>query len=1072
MSQGLAGLKLALRLKPARTGIDQGSTVPLDGRDEATILTDPPWTRLGRFVIGGELGRGTFGTVYRAFDPVLRRDVAIKIPLPEMVTTPDLRARFQREARMASGLNHPHIVPVYEAGQLGPVCFIVTALCPGVTLGQWLKERSEPVPFADAARLIASLADAVHYAHEKGIIHRDLKPANVLLSAEERPDARGGAPGERPKTLLATAQITDFGLAKNMLDSDPRDLTRSGAILGTVNYMPPEQAAGKGAAARPDSDIYALGAILYELLTRRPPFQGATDLETLQKIQFEDPLSPERLRPGVPRDLATICLKCLSKDGARRYASARELADDLRRYLADLPILARRSTVWGRLARHCRRNPVSSFLAAAVALLLMILALFSQLAAHRYGIQRDKALAAELAVKKELLSSYLLQSRASRRGGFAGRRFDTLATIERAVALKGELGEVDGIPTTLNFRNEMIGCLALADLKIDTQWEGYLAQSDKLTFAPDFERYARSNDAGGIQLCRVGDGQELASVPAESEGVKALRFSPDSRWLAFVREGRQLQLWNIEKDSRSRPDIPAFATAMAFDKASRVIAVGHADGTISLCDLVEETRPRTLKFAAGSTIEALHFDPAGRWLAASVAPKFEVRLANIATDEVAAVLPLPSQAPSLAVSSDGMRAAIACNDGKVRIWEIAKGGQTRELSGHRSVVQRVAIDPAGTLVASWSWDGTLRLWDAASGAELFRIAADVRELRFSEDGLRLASGIEGTSVQMWRVAPGVEHRVLDCNDGPRVNRLGDCSVSPDGRQLAVAGTCGALLWDLVTGTRLGVAPSGGTRSVAFSSRGEDLITASTSGLWRWPIRLNPGTTTISFAAGERLTEAPTQHLRPGAGGDLLAAAIDDRGVSILPFAELSAAAPVLEHTNAIIGAVNRTGRWVASGTWHGYGVRVWDRETGVQSDLLKEDRMDTVCFSPDDRWLVTGGIHEFCIWEAGTWSLHRRVPRTGGNIPGSIAFAPAGGILALQTGLAQIRFLDPDTFQELCTIDVPNGESSGPTAFLPDGSGFVSVASLDGHVHLWDLALIRRRLASLGLDWDNAKNSR
>jgi WD40 repeat protein len=1002
----------------------------------------------------------------------LQREVAIKVPHAQMVTTPDLRARFQREARIASGLNHPHIVPVYEAGQVGPVCFIVTALCRGVTLGQWLKARIEPVAFADAVRLIASLADAVQYAHEKGIIHRDLKPANVLLCSEEIAGA-GDATPPTSTISLNTAQITDFGLAKNVRDPDLGNLTRSGAILGTVNYMPPEQAAGRGAAARADSDIYALGAIFYELLAGRPPFQGATDLETLQKIQFEDSVPPQRLRPQVPRDLATICLKCLSKEGTKRYASARELAEDLRRYLADLPILARRSTVWDRLARHCRRYPVSSSLAAAVAVLLIILAAFSQLAARRYGIQRDKALAAELAVKKELLSSYLVQSRASRRGGHAGRRFDTLATIERAVVLKRELGDVDGIPTPLDFRNEMIGCLALADLKIDAQWEGYPAGSEQLTLAPDFTRYARSNYKGGIQLCRVGDGQELASLPAESEAVKALRISPDSRWVAFVREGLQLQLWNVEKETRSRPEIPpTVATAIAFDKASRVIAVGHADGTISLYDLVEETRTRTLKFATGAGIDALHFDPAGRWLAASVGPKFEVRLANVATDEVAAVLPLPSKAPSLAVSADGMRAAIACNDGRLRIWEVGSGGQTRELTGHRSVVQRVAIDPTGTLVASWSWDGTLRLWDADSGAELFRTAADVRELRFSEDGLRLASGIEGTSVQVWRVAHGIEHRVLNCNDGPRVNRLGDCSVSPDGRRLAVAGTWGTVLWDLVTGARLGVAPSGGTRSVAFSSRGEDLITAGNSGLWRWPIRPNPGSTTISFAAGQRLREASTQHLRPGAGGDLLAVAIDDRGVSILPLAELTAAAPVLEHKRTVFSAVSRTGRWVASGTWYGNGVRVWDRETGVQSDLLKEDRMATVCFSPDDRWLVTGGIHEFCIWETGTWRLHRRVPRTGGNLPGNIAFAPAGGILALQTGLAQIRFVDPDTVQEFCTIDIPDGESSGPIAFLPDGSGFVSVASLDGHVHLWDLALIRRQLASLGLDWDSAAGSR
>jgi len=247
-----------------------------------------------------------------------------------------------------------------------------------------------------------------------------------------------------------------------------------------------------------------------------------------------------------------------------------------------------------------------------------------------------------------------------------------------------------------------------------------------------------------------------------------------------------------------------------------------------------------------------------------------------------------------------------------------------------------------------------------------------------------------------------------------------------------------------------------------------LITAGTLGLWRWSIpEDHPGAPAMAFGAGQRLQKAPMQHFGLSADGQFLAVAVANRGVSVFPLSDLSVDKPVLEHALAIIGAVSRAGRWAAAGTWNGHGVRVWDMETGAQSDLLKDNRMATVAFSPDDRWLVTGGNHEFCFWEIGTWQLRRRIPRTASAAPGTIAFAPSGRILALQIGDSQVRFYDHDSCEELYTLDSPNGEHLGSMAFLPDGSGFVAVSGMDDHVHFWDLALIRRRLAALGLDWND-----
>jgi serine/threonine protein kinase len=346
MEQALAGLEaLHQQLGPQRDATPSLSSRTAHDRRDSDALTGLPWQSLGRFQLRRELGRGGFGIVYLAYDPLLGREVALKVPKAGSILTPELRERFYQEARAASGLQHPNLVPVYEVGEVGPVCFIVSAYCAGTTLAQWLKEAAEPIPFPLAAGLIATLAEALQHAHDHGVIHRDLKPANILLRGEgrgardEKEDSSSLAP--HPSSLAAPA-ITDFGLAKNVL-SDDRDFpTRSGAIVGTVNYMAPEQAQGETHTVGPAADQYALGAILYELLTGRPPFQGESALETLVQLKTFEPVPPSRLRPRVPRDLETICLKCLEKDPRKRYASTGALAQDIQRYLRGEAIHARR----------------------------------------------------------------------------------------------------------------------------------------------------------------------------------------------------------------------------------------------------------------------------------------------------------------------------------------------------------------------------------------------------------------------------------------------------------------------------------------------------------------------------------------------------------------------------------------------------------------------------------------------------------------------------------------------------------------------------------------------------------
>lgn len=308
--------------------------------------------RIGHFEIITELGRGGMGIVYKAQDTRLTRLVALKVVLDGGHAGVTERQRFQIEIEAAARLQHPNIVQVYEVGEEGNRPFMSMEYCPGGSLEEQV--RDQPQPSREAAQLVAKLADALQHAHREGIIHRDVKPANVLLSANGEP------------------KLADFGLAKRLDGKD--ELTQTGAIIGSLGYMAPEQAAGRTREATYATDIYALGAVLYKLLTGRPPFQGPNQLEMINSIVARDPVSIRVLQRRVPQDLVTICHKCLEKNAARRYSSAQALADDLRRFLADEPIQARPLVKVERAWRWARRNPGISFTLVAGTTMLLLMA--------------------------------------------------------------------------------------------------------------------------------------------------------------------------------------------------------------------------------------------------------------------------------------------------------------------------------------------------------------------------------------------------------------------------------------------------------------------------------------------------------------------------------------------------------------------------------------------------------------------------------------------------------------------------------------------------------------------------
>jgi serine/threonine protein kinase len=345
LQQGFDPLIEAASLAEGRVSVAPG----------ATIATPPSSTTVryfGDYELLEEIARGGMGIVYRARQVSLDRVVAVKMLLSGPLSSPELVKRFRAEASAAASLLHPNIVAIHEVGVHQGLQYFAMDFVEGQSLAKLL--GNGPLPAKRAAAYLKTIAEAIHYAHERGLLHRDLKPSNVLIDSSDQP------------------RVTDFGLARR-LEGDS-ELTLSGQVLGSPNYMPPEQAEAKRGQLSRRSDVYALGAMLYHVLTGRPPFVGETISDTLGQVINSEPVSPRLLNPSVPRDLETLCLKCLEKEPAKRYPTAQALVDELSRFLRNEPIEARPISPLEKMWRGCRRKPALTGLSAATVLLLLTLA--------------------------------------------------------------------------------------------------------------------------------------------------------------------------------------------------------------------------------------------------------------------------------------------------------------------------------------------------------------------------------------------------------------------------------------------------------------------------------------------------------------------------------------------------------------------------------------------------------------------------------------------------------------------------------------------------------------------------
>jgi WD40 repeat protein/predicted Ser/Thr protein kinase len=1011
------------------------------------------------YEIGELLGRGGMGLVFRAEHKGLKRPVALKIILSGAHAGTEERARFRTEAEAVARLHHAGIVQIYDVGEQAGCPYLALEFVGGGSLAEQL--HGTPMAPRRAAELIRDLAEAVQHAHEQGIVHRDLKPGNVLLSDS------------------GVAKITDFGLAK-LVDAE-RGHTRTGAVLGSPSYMAPEQAAGKARIIGPAADIYALGAILYELLTGRPPFLGASFLDTLDLVRSHEPAPPHALQPNVPLDLATICLKCLRKEPGKRYLSAVALAEDLGRFLSGRPVRARPVSRGERLWRWCRREPAQAALLASGIFAALVLAVGTPLAAFWWRQQRNdarlneqRAQVAEQDVRNTLWDSYLSQVELGRLSKQVGQRFQGLEVLKSAAQIRRS-------PAV---RNAAIGCLALADLKVIRQWPWPMSSDLLAGFDAKLERYAYKDDARfRIIIRRVADDRVLLELPAP--GVRAwiskLRFSPDGRHLGIVYtflddSPPQAFVWDLTRQACLLEGVRAGSdSGLEFSPDSGRVALVRSDGSISIYTLPGGQEQRRLEKSCRASSVA--FEPSGRRLAVSSWEERLVEIRDLARDgQVDARFVHRGNVYVSAWRGDGKLLATACNDKNAYLWDVSTQRQLAALTGHLASVPNVTFNHTGNMLATASWDGTTKLWDAVTGANL--LTAQGYCLNFSQDDAHL-SYLTGPELGIWQVGGSRECRALDCGRvvGPGEEDNGPWSLdfSSDGRLLAAAGSDGVRLWEMPSGRQVEHLATGASGFASFAPGGTSLITYGQPGLQRWPIRRDQATTRIGPLVLQAPTNARLCKASMSESGDTIAYLDIANEQTVIIDAQVASKKVVLKGlAREIDVAMSPDGRWVAVGNFRTQttGARVWDVRTGTQVwQLPHTDQWSETCmvrFSPDGQWLVTAEQDKFRLWRVGTWApgpVIRRDRLESGV--GPTAFSRDSRLLALAQATSIVALVEPATGREIARLSVPDPQFVTALCFGPNAD-LLAVAMNNRVVRVWDLRSIRQQLRQMNIDWDLA----
>jgi WD40 repeat protein/serine/threonine protein kinase len=1025
---------------------------------------------LGEFELLSELGRGGMGVVYRAWQPSLGRQVALK--KLSHAGDPRAEARFAREIRALGRVEHPNLVKVFTSGSDGEQWFYAMELLEGTTLAavcerlqagaaaaalDWptwqatvstvceesrRQEKSfgdagagppprpvpaargpaadggEPAPPRDylrhMAELVRQVATAAHALHAAGVIHRDVKPGNIMVPAD------GGE-----------AVLMDLGLARLTDDAQGR-LTRTSSFVGTLRYASPEQVLGVGALDG-RADVYSLGATLWELLTLRPMF-GATDRtpasELMQRVQYEEPEPARRHNPAVPRDLDAVVLKCLEKDPAKRYATAQELADDLRRFLGGEPVRARPVGRAERSWRWCRRHPAR--VGAAVFGVLAALASAGLLLGSLFAVQQDRA-AQALRVEKEKTEVALAEAERQRGLAEAYRaRADRLSALllchdgaarcEDGDAGRGMLRMAQGLATcpdsAPDLRRAIRTALSSYALRLHTLEAVFPLPTVQIlvAFSPD----GKTLLFGGDQIARrldVASGRPLGRDQTHDRPVSGGGFSPDGKLFVTSTMGGTVRVADAATgdDVGAAINVEATVKSVTFSPDGKSLLVAAQFGATTLrCYDLATRRPAGPAFQCKDNVYTAAYSPDGRYVVTAALERNATVWDATTGQRVGEPMPHPAVVFTAGFSPDGKTLVTGCLDGRARLWDVESGKEIPSaLRPHRGPVRSAAFSRDGRTVLTGSQDGTVRLSDLETGRPIGQLLAHPSELRhaqFSPDETHIVTaGFEGTA-RLWRLAREESlARVL-----PHAGAVAELAVSPDGKRILTGCQDSSdrrgesRLWDLETATLLGppMGQEGQVMAVAFSPDGELILTGGNDGharLWRAADRSAVG---LPWAYGNVVAAVAFSP-------DGKLAAIGGRG-SEVQLRELPDGKPV--------------SRWQA---YEREGVWAW-----------------SLAFTPDGRALVSGGGRGGRLWGlpgagmVGQEMRHETEAR-------QVVLSPDGETVLTCSHDKTARLWSARDGRPLSPPLVHKGEVSAG-AFRPDGK-VVATASADGTARLWEV---------------------
>jgi WD40 repeat protein len=1009
------------------------------------------------YEILGELGRGAVGVVYRARHLKLNRLVALKVIVAGLHLPPAARQRYRLEALAIARLKHPNIVQVYDVGEHAECPFLSLELIEGGNLAQWL--AGKPRPAKEAAQIIANLAKAVEYAHSKGVVHRDLKPANVLL---------GIVPGRPGKREL---KITDFGIAKLLPQGDMTAalMTQTGEILGTPAYMAPEQARGNADEICPATDVYSMGAMLYEMLTGRPPFQGATPLDTLMQAARQDPVPITLLVPRVPRDLNTICLKCLEKESAKRYLTAAELAADLGRFLKNEPIHARPLSWAGHTLRWVRRHRGLAAALSGVAILLMLLTVISLAASAHFRAmeQEQRALAIDKtkladekerergkAVSAEQRADQLrLQAENDERELRQNLYFNEMNLGAQAGTSPGAIGRLgewlapwsNGRVDLRNWEWYYLDSLCHRDLHtLYGHTKGVLC----VAWSPDSRRVASGGADDSVRIWDATDGHEIHLLSGRTSEVETVAWSPDGHQLASATGAGTVKIWNADTGAEllafKNGDQTVFTVAWSPD--GKRVASGGRDHTIRIWDPQTGTVQRTFSSGNPRPLRDLAWSPDGKRLA-SGDEAGDVGVWDPATGNNK--LRMHGQfnfVTRVAWSHDGTLLASASNDNTVKIWDAQTGAEKMTLRGHTLAVVSVTWSPDGTRLATASDDQTVKVWQAADGIELFTLRSHTLPLSsvaWSPDGAHLASASLDTTVKIWNADAGPEVPLLA---GHSFVVFG-LAWSPDGTRLASSsGDDTIRIWDTALLKEQAVlrGHTNWVSSVAWSPKGARIASTGIDHTIRvWDASNTRQLNCIRLDATDSYCVAWSP--------DGLRLASSDSGSKIHIWDPVSGKElQTCEGHESAVRAVawSPDGKRLASGSFD-RSVRVWDPATGRQifAVTAHQATVKSVAWSYDGKYLASASDDQTIIkWDATTGRILTTLRgHTAGVV--SVAWNPDGTRLASASDDHTVKLWDSDTGRETLSLNQPS--MAKVVAWRPDGVA-LAVGGDDPVIRIYD----------------------